>query len=103
MTQPTQNVEQRVESAADRSKFNGPGEATSSSPNWQIEAERLAGLVKNLQQECAMLRQSLAKVEAERDLYLQAVYANARATLHFEEIDIPELEAASAGPVEPLE
>jgi len=67
------------------------------------EAQRLAALVNDLQVEIATLRQSLAKVEAERDLYLKAVYSNARGTLHFEDVDIAELEKSSAGPLQTLE
>jgi transcription elongation GreA/GreB family factor len=72
-------------------------------PEANGEAQRLAALVKELQQEVANLRQSLAKAEADRDLYLKAVYANARETLHFENVNIAELEKSSAGPVQALD
>jgi hypothetical protein len=69
----------------------------------QNEAGQLATLVGQLEDECEKLRQSLAEVKAERDLYLKAAYANARSSLQFEDQDIPELQAASDGPVEILE
>jgi hypothetical protein len=64
---------------------------------------RESDLVKGLQEEIAKLRRALAEVEAERDLYRKAVYENARANLHFENVDIPELEGMSGGPVQTLE
>lgn len=67
------------------------------------EVERLATLVSELQEENAKLRQALAKAEAERQLYLKAVYENARATLHFEDVDISDVERMSAGPLEIIE
>jgi len=68
--------------------------------NGEPEAERL---VKGLQEECERLRQALAKAEAERDLYLKAVYEHARSTLHFEDVDIASLTKDSAGPVLAIE
>jgi len=64
---------------------------------------RESDLIKGLQEEIAKLRQSLAQVEAERDLYRKAVYESTRGTFHFENVDIPELERTSGGPVQTLE
>jgi hypothetical protein len=64
---------------------------------------RESDLVKGLQEEIAKLRRSLAEVEAERDLYRKAVYEYSRGALHFESVDIPELERISGGPVQTLE
>lgn len=68
--------------------------------NGSADREQLTNLVAELREECANLRQALAKVQEERDLYLRAVYAHARETLELEDIDIAELERTSAGPVE---
>ena len=45
----------------------------------------------------------LEEVEAERDLYRKAVYEYTRGTFHFEDVDIPELERTTGGPVQTLE
>ena len=79
------------------------GEAPLQGSNGDPDMERLAAQVKQLQTECEKLRQSLARTEAERDHYLKAIYAYERAKLEFEDIDIAELEKASAGPVELIE
>jgi hypothetical protein len=79
------------------------GEAESKGSDGNAETARLATVVQELQAECAKLRQALAKTEAERNLYLKAIYANARATREFEDVDIASLEAMSAGPVEMIE
>lgn len=79
------------------------GQPQTQGVNGNTEVERLATLVQQLQDECAKLRQALAKTEAERHLYRQAFYANARATREFQDVDIPSLEAISAGPVEMME
>ena len=67
------------------------GKAPSQVSNANPETDRLANLVKGLEEECAKLRQALAQLEAERNLYLKAVYANSHATLHFEDVDLPGL------------
>jgi seryl-tRNA synthetase len=78
-------------------------QASVSLPEKDREAAELATAVRELQQECQALRQSLARAEEERNLYLKALYAKARETIPFEDVDIPELEKTSAGPVETLE
>ncbi len=80
-----------------------PGQVNNSLPQAEHEVERLETLTKELQEECDKLRQSLAEVKAERDLYRKAVYENARAGLHFEDVTIPELQAATGGPVQLLD
>jgi hypothetical protein len=82
---------------------NESDQAQSHEFDGQSKVERLENAVRRLQDECAKLRESLAKAEAERNLYLKALYANARATLEFKDVDIPDLEKISAGPVEMLE
>jgi hypothetical protein len=72
-------------------------------PEKEHETERLAALVRGLEEECEKLRRSLASVKADRDRYQKIVYANARGSLHFEGVDIPELEQTSGGPVQTLE
>jgi hypothetical protein len=72
-------------------------------PDVEVELARLATLVRQQRDECERLRQALAKAEAQRDLYLKAVYEHLRGTFHFEDVDIPGLEAISAGPVETIE
>ena len=72
-------------------------------PAQNAETERLRMLVQSLQDECARLRQDLAKTEAERDQYLKGLYENARKIREFEDVDIPSLEAMSGGPVEMIE
>ena len=64
------------------------------------EVERLATLVHRMRSECESLRRSLAKAEAERDLYLKAIYEHERDNREFENVTIAELEEISAGPVE---
>lgn len=64
---------------------------------------KTASRARALEEECEKLRQSLAQVAAERDLYLKALYAYGRSTLHFENVDIPELERMTSGPVLRLE
>jgi hypothetical protein len=81
--------------------LNKRGQASISLPAGDHDAERLA-TVEQLQEECKKLRAALAQAEAERNLYLKALYANTRGTLHFEDVDIPDLEAASGGPLEIL-
>jgi hypothetical protein len=67
------------------------------------EADRLAIRVQELENECARLRRALAQTEKERNSYLKAIYENARAAREFEDVDIPTLEAMSAGPVEMID
>ena len=71
--------------------------------NGSAEIERLATLVRELQEERMRMRQTLAKTEMERDRYRQAYLDQARAARAFEDLDIPTLEAISAGPVEVIE
>jgi len=71
--------------------------------NGSSEIERLGSLVSDLQQENTRLRQSLLKVESERDRYREAFLDHARAAREFEDLDIPTLESMSAGPVEMIE
>jgi hypothetical protein len=78
-------------------------QGNNSLPERDRDVAELATVLRNLQEECQALRQSLARVEAERNLYLKALYAQARETLPFKDVDIPELEKMSAGPVEILE
>ena len=68
--------------------------------NGSAEIERLVTLVRELQEECIRMRQTLAKTEMERDRYRQAYLDQARAARAFEDLDIPTLKAISAGPVE---
>jgi len=79
-----------------------PEAAASQAENGNPETRRLASLVQVLQAECAQLRQTLAQAEAERDRLRLAIYVQARAAREFEDLDIPSLEAMSAGPVELL-
>jgi hypothetical protein len=81
----------------------GPSQTQGHQSNGSAESERLATLVRELQDECERLRQALAKVETERDWYRKAISENARAAREFEDVDIPTLEAISAGPVEMIE
>jgi len=53
-----------------------------------------------MQDECEKLRQSLAKMQVERDHCLKALYAGARASREFEDVDITSLQAMGSGPVE---
>ena len=69
-------------------------------PDAHLDPSELAALARRLQDECDRLKQALAKTEAERDLYRKAAIEQARATLHFEDVTIPDLEKISAGPVE---
>src|SRR5438876_5441740 len=62
----------------------------------QSECDRLRQTVKNLEEERQRLQESLAKVQAERDIYLRTVYAYLK-----EEITEEQLEAwFSEPPVE---
>jgi len=69
----------------------------------EIEIERMAALLRKQRDECATLRQALAKAEEERGFYLKAVYELMRGTFHFEDVDIESLKAVSAGPAEYIE
>jgi predicted nuclease with TOPRIM domain len=71
--------------------------------NGSAEIERLQTRVRELQEESTRMRQTLAKTEMERDRYRQAYLDQARAARAFEDLDIPTLEAISAGPVEMIE
>ena len=89
-----------AEASAFSSKSNSGGATL---PETQPVPAELATAVQKLQEECQTLRQELARAEAERNLYLKALYAGARETCPVEDVDIPELERNSAGPVETLE
>jgi hypothetical protein len=78
-------------------------QGNNSLPERDRDVVELAAVVRSLQEECQSLRQSLAQVEEERNLYLKALYAQARETLPCKVVDIPELEKSSAGPVEIME
>ena len=71
--------------------------------NGSAEIKGLQTLVRELQEECIRMRQTLAKTETERDRYGQAYLEQARAVRAFEDLDIPTLKAISAGPVEMIE
>ena len=70
--------------------------------NGNPEIERLSALVQKLQAECEELKKALARSEADRILYLNAVYAHERAKIQLTEadVDFDELQRTSAGPVE---
>ncbi|MCI0739065.1 MAG: hypothetical protein L0Y72_08475 [Gemmataceae bacterium] len=76
------------------------GQAKIEEASTKAENALLAAQVQQLQSECDQLRRALAKCEEERNLYLKAVYEHHRANREFEDVDIPSLEAISAGPVE---
>jgi hypothetical protein len=73
--------------------------------NGNSEIERLSSLVQRLQSECDELKKALARSEAERILYLKAVYAYERGKIRLTDADVDfvELQKASAGPVEMME
>jgi predicted nucleic acid-binding Zn-ribbon protein len=79
------------------------GQTQSQGANGSAEIARLSTRVQELQDECEKLRQALAKLQAERDRYLKALYAGARATREFEDVDIASLQAMTSGPVEMIE
>jgi hypothetical protein len=81
----------------------GTNAGQSHQSNGGTEYERLATLVRELQDECNRLRQALAKMETERDLYRKAMFENARTAREFQDVDIATLEAMSAGPVDRIE
>jgi outer membrane murein-binding lipoprotein Lpp len=76
------------------------GQSHTQQANGSAEVERLAAAVRELQNECNRLRLALTAAAAERDSYRQSLYETARAAREFEDVDIPSLEAISAGPVE---
>lgn len=73
--------------------------------NGNTEIERLNSLVQKLQAECGELKKALARSEADRNIYLKAVYAYERAKHPITEADadFDELKRTSAGPVELIE
>ncbi len=79
------------------------GQTQTHQANGSPGTERLGALVRELQEECNRLRQALAQMEKERNAYLKAIYEDARAAREFEDVDIPSLDAMSAGPVEMIE
>jgi hypothetical protein len=82
---------------------NETGQSPGHLANGSAEIERLETRVRDLQEECTRLRQELAKTEIERNRYHQAFLGQAGAAREFEDLDIPTLEAMSAGPVEMIE
>ncbi len=70
-----------------------------------VEIRRLSLLNEQLQRDCAELRKKLGEAEALRDGYLKAIYEYARMAgigKEFENMDISDFEAVSAGPVETI-
>jgi hypothetical protein len=71
--------------------------------NGSAEIQRLETIIREQQEECNTLRQALAKSEIERNRYRQLFIDELRTAREFENLDIPTLEAMSAGPVEMIE
>jgi hypothetical protein len=71
-------------------------------PADRSEIERLEANIRQLQQERDQLLQALAEMELQRDQYRCLFLQQARAAREFEDLDLPTLQAMSAGPVEPL-
>lgn len=70
--------------------------------NGKHEVQRLAVRVEQLETECELLRQVLARTEAERDHYLKALYAAERRKINLDELRKFTENPISAGPVEML-
>ena len=70
--------------------------------NGDAQVQRLEALVCDLKAECAKLREALAKAESEREAYRHLFLDEARQRREFEDLDLPTLQAMSAGPVEKL-
>jgi hypothetical protein len=58
--------------------------------------------IQRLEAECGKLREALAKAESERDAYRHLFLKEARERREFEDLDLPALQAMSAGPIEKL-
>ena len=82
--------------------INAANQATTTSAIDELNLGRLEARIRELQDECNGVRQALTKSEAERDRYRQAFLDQLRELREFENLDIPTLEAMSAGPVEPI-
>lgn len=82
---------------------NEASQAQVDSANDRTDTERLEATVRELQQECNRLRQALINAEKERTAYRHLFLEQARAAREFEDLDIPTLEAMSAGPVEEMD
>jgi hypothetical protein len=84
---------------------NDKGQHNGQPSDSAAEIQRLFGLVDQLQRECEELRKRLAQVEKERDGYLKSVYELTRKVgvgKGFQNMDVKDFEAMSAGPVELL-
>ena len=78
-----------------------PATPSGQSANGSSDTERLESLVRELQEECSRLRQALAAAEKARDCYRQLFVDSLPP--EWKDLDIPTLEARSAGPVEMIE
>lgn len=73
--------------------------------NGNSETQRQAVIIRDLQAQCAELREKLAQAEKQRDAYLSAIYAYEREkilTQNPEEFELEWLIKNNAGPVELL-
>jgi len=82
---------------------NASSQKASQGLNGASKVDPHADSLESLRAEIVGMRQALAHAEAERDRYLQAIYADERARLQVEDVDFAELERTSAGPVELME
>jgi hypothetical protein len=82
---------------------NESGPSLAPAANGNADVQHLEAVVRELQEECRRLREALGKADREREAYKQLFLEEARNSREFENLDIPTLEAMSAGPVEMLE
>lgn len=82
-------------------EFHSNGAAKPFFREVELEADRLAVMVRQLLAECERLQNDLSSAESIRDCYKQVIYDQMRGSFdEFRDVDIPDLETISAGPAE---
>ena len=95
-------MSQKMETVMNTNGQNSSPTTQNHQANGNPEIDRLSTLVQKLQTECDELKKALARSQADRIVYLNAVYAHERAKFQLTEadVDFDELKKTSAGPVE---